>query len=119
LKILLDQNIPKRVKTWLLQNKADIEVLHTSEIELSTSEDSVIFEKAQELEAVLITFDEDFSDTRLFNEKNSGIIRLNVWPTTVESAIDALTRLFEQVSDNEIVGSLVIIDRKKIRIRRL
>lgn len=40
-------------------------------------------------------------------------------PTTVENTEVALTRLFESVPDEDLMGALVIVDELKIRIRRL
>ena len=66
-----------------------------------------------------MTFDEDFADRRSFPlGKYAGIVRLRVWPTTIEETERALRRLLWQVPDNELRGALVIIDRRRIRVRR-
>jgi predicted nuclease of predicted toxin-antitoxin system len=66
-----------------------------------------------------VTFDEDFADQRSFPMgSHSGIIRLRVWPTTIEEIQDALERLLAEVPDAELAGALVIIDRDAIRVRR-
>jgi hypothetical protein len=66
-----------------------------------------------------VTFDEDFADQRSFPTGfHAGIIRLRVWPTTVEGTQDALDRLLAEVSDVELARALVIIDRDAIRARR-
>jgi hypothetical protein len=49
---------------------------------------------------------------------HAGVVRLRVWPTTIEETETALRRLFESVPDEELLGSLVIVDREKIRVRR-
>jgi hypothetical protein len=49
---------------------------------------------------------------------HAGIIRLRVWPTTIEETQDALERLLAEVPDAELAGALVIIDRDAIRVRR-
>ncbi len=46
---------------------------------------------------------------------HAGIIRLRVWPTTIEETQDALERLLAEVPDAELAGALVIIDRDAIR----
>jgi hypothetical protein len=48
---------------------------------------------------------------------HAGVIRLRLWPTTVEAAEAALDRLLETTNDSTLVGSLVIIDRARVRIR--
>ncbi|MBK9948980.1 MAG: hypothetical protein IPP12_17570 [Nitrospira sp.] len=63
--------------------------------------------------------DEDFSDQRTFPiSSHAGIIRLRVWPTTIEETQDALARLLAEVPDAELAQALVIIDRHAIRVRR-
>jgi len=118
-RILLDQNIPRSIKLWLNNIKPEFEIFHTSDLGLSEVPDKIIFDKAQELGAIILTFDEDFSDIRLFSLPHTGIIRLNIWPTTVEMIIEALNRLFSQVSNDKLIDSLIIIDKTKIRIRRV
>jgi hypothetical protein len=46
------------------------------------------------------------------------VIRLRVWPTTVELTEDALGRLLATTPDEALPGGLIIIDNAKIRIRR-
>lgn len=69
--------------------------------------------------AIVITFDEDFADARMFPVgSHSGVIRLRVWPTTVESTEAALQRVFNEVGDEDLPCSLLIVDEARIRIRR-
>jgi hypothetical protein len=49
---------------------------------------------------------------------HAGVVRLRVWPTTIENTETALARLFDSVADDDLHGSLVIIDEAKIRVRR-
>ncbi len=118
LSLLLDENIPILIIKWLKSFRPLWKVNHVSKLGLNGKSDAKIFEWAQKNKAIIITFDEDFSDKRLFSSKNhSGIIRLKVWPTTLEETQSALKRLFECVKEEELKGALVIIDSNKIRIR--
>jgi hypothetical protein len=64
------------------------------------------------------TFDEDFADQRAFPVgQHYGIIRLRIWPTTIEETQQALERLFGETSDQDLRHALIIVDRTKIRIR--
>jgi len=49
---------------------------------------------------------------------HAGVIRLRVWPTTIEQSEAALDRLFSSTGDDQLTGSLIIIDAQRIRIRR-
>ena len=93
--------------------------MHTSEVGLSGAPDDVVFAWAQQEKAAVLTFDEDFADRRAFSvSEHFGIIRLRVWPTTVEEVQSGISRLIASIDVVELPRSLVIIDKKKIRIRR-
>jgi len=86
---------------------------------LRGASDQIIFEWARERSAI-ITFDEDFADTRMYpTGSHAGVIRLRVWPTTIEQIEEALDRLLNAVPDESLSRSLIIIDKLKIRIRRV
>lgn len=119
LSVLLDQNVPRAIGPWLAKLKPDWTIRHTSEVGLDGAPDRRIFEWAQERDHIIVTFDEDFADQRVFPVgDHAGVIRLRVWPTTVEETEDALERLLDEVSDEELRGALVIVGRRQIRIRK-
>jgi predicted nuclease of predicted toxin-antitoxin system len=82
---LLDQNIPIAVSAWLKKEHPEWIIHHVNDKGLEGSPDNVIFEWAQENDAIVITYDEDFADSRSYSlGKHHGVIRLRVWPTTIE-----------------------------------
>ena len=116
--VLLDQNVPLDVAAWLKMKKPNWLVFHAKEESLDKKSDLELFNWALDHEAAIITFDEDFADQRSFPVgTHFGVIRLRVWPTTIEETQNALQRLLDEATDDEIYGSLVIIDRSRIRIR--
>ncbi len=115
--ILLDQNIPHETTEWLRAKLPDAEVNHAFDLGLATWDDHAIFEFAQQRQALIITYDEDFADQRLFPVgSHFGIVRLRVEPTTSEETISALSRLFTLYEPVEIHGRLTIVQRSRIRI---
>lgn len=119
LHLLLDQNIPEEIARWLRGKFTAWRVTHVKEIKLDGQSDPEIFRWAQTNQAIVISYDEDFADTRSFPlGSHHGIVRLRVWPTTVEETQAAIERLLTQVSISDLKGSLIIIDREKIRLRR-
>ena len=119
LSILVDQNVPPEVVEFLRQARPDWMIKHTSHLGLRRATDETIFNQAQETGSIVITFDEDFADARMFPVgSHAGVIRLRVWPTTVEQAISALHRLLQTVPESQWPGSLIIIDIQRIRVRR-
>lgn len=119
LQVLLDQNIPEEITAWLRVRQSSWQITHVKEAKLDGRSDSEIFRWAQSRQAIVITYDEDFADARSFPlGSHYGIVRLRVWPTTVEQTQSALGRLMTQVPLSDIPGSLIIIDNQKIRLRR-
>ena len=119
LTVLLDQNVPRAIAQWLRTQRPQWTVYHTSDVELSGRLDEEVFAWAQTRQAMIVTFDEDFADQRSFPiGSHAGVIRLRVWPTTVEETQQALERLLAEVPDTELAHALVIVDREAIRIRR-
>ena len=116
--VLLDQNVPRSVGPWLKTLRPSWDVRHTSDVSLDGRTDQAVFAWAQGQDAIVVTFDEDFADQRSFPAgQHHGIVRLRVWPTTIEETQRALARLLDQVSEEELRGALVIVGREHIRIR--
>lgn len=119
LSVALDENVPPVIVDYLSRKRPDWVVRHVRDIGLRGASDHAVFEWAQRNQYIVITFDEDFADARMFPiGAHAGVIRLRVWPTTVEETESALDRLLSSVEDSALAGSLVIIDRARIRIRR-
>jgi len=116
---LLDQNIPMEIAVWLRGRLPAGKITHVKEAGLDGRADPEIFRWAQANGAVVVSYDEDFADTRSFPlGSHLGIVRLRVWPTTSEMTQAALERLLAQVPVAEWRGGLIIIDQEKIRLRR-
>ena len=119
LRILFDQNIPSCVCESVRALRPLWEVLQVDEAGLHGATDERIFRWAQEGGWIVVTFDEDFADARMYPAgTHAGAIRLRVWPTTIEVTEAALKRLLASIPDDELPGSLVIVDDRRIRIRR-
>jgi predicted nuclease of predicted toxin-antitoxin system len=120
LRILLDQNVPLAVAAWLREQQPDWHVVHVNELGFAGKSDEFLYRWAQENGSLVITFDEHFADARFHSlGRHHGVVRLRVWPTTIEVTIEALARLLENVPAANWPRSLIIIDNKKIRVRRL
>ncbi len=119
LRILLDQNVPARVAEWLRGERPNWRVDHVNELGFAGQSDDFLYRWAQDHKSIIITFDEHFADAR-FRQlgHHHGIVRLRVWPTTLEATIDGLRRLIENVNENDLRGSLIIVDAAKIRLRK-
>lgn len=119
LNLLLDQNVPRVVVEWLREQRPGWSVLHVNEIGLQGKPDSFLYRWAQERQAVIVTFDEDFADARMHAlGPHCGVIRLRVWPTTIEHTEQGLARLLSDVPSSDWPGSLIILGNRSIRIRK-
>lgn len=119
LSVVLDENIPPAIVNYLSRKRPDWTVRHVREIGLRGAPDRAVFDWAQENKAIVITFDEDFADARMFPAgTHAGVIRLRVWPTTIEATEEGLDRLLNTTEDATLIGSLIVIDRVRVRIRR-
>jgi predicted nuclease of predicted toxin-antitoxin system len=119
LSVLLDQNVPPVLAEFLTIQRPDWIVRHVRDVGLNGAADQEAFEWAKRHEAIVITFDEDFADTRMYAiGTHAGVIRLRIWPTTTEATEAALGRLLATTPDAVLAGSLVVIDNQRIRIRR-
>jgi len=119
LSVVLDENIPPAIANYLSRKHSDWVVRHVRDIGLRGASDQAVFDWAQKNKSIVITFDEDFADARMLAEgTHAGVIRLRVWPTTAEAAEAGLNRLLDTTEDSTLIGSLIIIDRARVRVRR-
>lgn len=115
--ILLDQNIPYETTEWLRKFLPETPTGHAFDHGMAGWADRDVFEFAQGRSALIISYDEDFADQRLFPVGDHfGIIRLRIEPTTAEETIAALERVFSTLRPEDLRGKLVIVQRNRIRI---
>ena len=118
LRILLDENVPLGVARWLRNRQPHWDVWHVLDLGIRGGADPDVFKWAQDNECIIVSFDRDFADRRGFAAgENFGIVRLRVWPTTVEETTRALDRLFNELNPSDLEGALVIVGRSNIRVR--
>ena len=116
IKALLDENMPPEIGEWLRARRPSWEVSHVYDVGLQNRPDEEIFEWALSNGFLIITFDATFADGRKFPVPDHyGIVRLRVWPTTLEIAENALARLSDEFQDEQLVGCVVIIKTSSIR----
>lgn len=119
-RILLDQNIPRSLAEWLKGKMPEWEIKHVNELGYQGKSDEFIYLWALKNKSIIITYDEDFADSRFYPlGSHHGIIRLRVWPTTIEQTQKAMERLIANIQPLNWSNCLIIIDNQKIRIRRL
>ncbi len=117
--LLLDENIPLPIEAWLRDHLSGCDVIHALNTGLAGKPDKEVFHLAQKQGRIIVTFDEDLADARMFPlGEHHGIIRLRIWPTTTEATQEAFIRLREALPFADWRGNLIIIDNQQIRLRR-
>ncbi len=120
LRFLIDQNVPFAVTEWLRVQRPDWTIQHVKDLGFEGKSDSFLYQWAQENGAIVLTYDEDFADARMYPlGAHHGVIRLRVWPTTIENTQQAIARMLKQIPERSLPNSLIIIDNYKIRVRKI
>lgn len=95
------------------------DVITVKELGLAGAKDPVIFAKAQELRAVLLTRDQEFGDIRRFPPSlHLGVIVLKMKYQEASPVHAVLHKLLQMVPEGEWSGALFVVDKNKWRKRR-
>lgn len=115
-KILTDENVSPKVVSWLREKGLD--VIDTKEENWHGQEDELLLEKAYMQNRFVLTHDSDFG-TLAINEgkKYYGIIYLKLKNMKPLNLIKIIEKFFLLDIDFSC-GTLIVIDKAKIRIRR-
>lgn len=106
------------VRTVQLMRDLGHEVHRVQDLGLTGAPDPVVFQNAQEEEAVLVTTDQGFGDVRAYPPSSHlGIIVLKMAPDpgTVQAVHRVLRGLLE--SEEKFEGTLFVVDPHKYRKR--
>jgi predicted nuclease of predicted toxin-antitoxin system len=117
-KFVIDEDMPRSTGGILKQQGYDVKDIR--DYGLRGAEDEEIYEFAQREQAVILTGDRGFGNILRFPlGKHFGIViaRLSNEMPTIKINRHLLER-FEDLSDDDFKGNLIIIEPGKIRIRR-
>ena len=114
MKLLLDENISYKVAERLRQ--AGYDVLSVYEIELTETEDEILFDYAQKVDMVLVTQDLDFSDLNYLAQfAGSGLIILRLRNPSSSMVTSRLLDFLETYSSVDMTNRVAIISYKAPR----
>jgi predicted nuclease of predicted toxin-antitoxin system len=117
LKFLIDANMPRLITYSLIALGYD--VVDIRDIERPGVDDDHIFEVAQQEGRIILTRDQDFGNVLLYPPGlHAGIIVLKTRSQPSESIRDLLISFLAEISEYEICGSLIILEKHRYRIRR-
>lgn len=106
------------IAIWLQSQGYD--AVHASKIGLSCSTDDVIMMRAIVEQRVIITADLDYPRLlALSHAKEPGLILFRGGDYNENEVIERLTKVFETIPNGELLSSIVVIEKRRIRRRRL
>ncbi len=114
-KILVDQNVPKRVIYWLKQRGFEIVIL--ADVNLRGASDKKIAVFAMQNNMAVLTQDVDFAKMyyTLYRRK-LAVILVNTKEGTAQSVIQALDKAHLRLNLKNVQNQLLIITKRRIRI---
>ena len=115
IKLLADENIPKRTVQTLKQRDIDISSVLDSSPGLS---DRAVIELASRENRVIVTFDKDFGEL-IFKErlKVKGLILLRLAPTSPEHIAERIEYILAQKIP--IANKIIVVREDRIRVTSL
>lgn len=119
MRFLVDQNLSRKVAAAL--RAAGHDVVHTSEVELSTASDPAIAELAVAEARVVVSADTDFGmllATSGAERPSVLLVRLRA-PRPAEALAAVIVANLDDVSDDLEAGAIVVLEDERVRIRRL
>jgi len=117
LKFMIDANMPRLVMRNL--NDLGYDTVDIRDIEKPGIDDDRIFELAQQEGRIILTRDQDFGNIILYPlGTHKGIIVLKTRARSSKEINDLIINFLAEVSEDEILGSLIILEESRYRIRR-
>ncbi len=118
MKFLVDMPLSPALAAWLVQQGHDAS--HASQLGLDRASDASILRRAQEEQRVLVTVDLDYPRLLALTQAESpGLILFRGGNYSEVEAVDRLTRALETIPNEELPRSIVVIEKGRIRRRRL
>lgn len=112
----LDENLPRNADVLLQQAGHDVHTVLAEQ--LGGTSDPRVFDASQAKERVLVTFDIDFSDIRVYPPaSHHGIWVLRPYTQSVENALALLRSAFRVLEGEPTRRRLWIIEPERVRIR--
>ncbi|MBI2918089.1 MAG: DUF5615 family PIN-like protein [Chloroflexi bacterium] len=118
MRFLVDMPLSPGLAAWLAQQGHN--AIHALEIGLGRAPDEVVLERARNEQRVVITADLDYPRLlAMAQSEGPGLILLRGGNYSDQEAVERLTRVLEAVANEELPNSIVVVDRERIRRRRL
>ncbi|HHT9126503.1 MAG TPA: DUF5615 family PIN-like protein [Candidatus Brocadiia bacterium] len=118
MKFLVDMSLSPALADWLVQQGHD--AIHALQAGLERTSDEVILGRARDEKRVIITADLDYPRLlALAQAEGPGLILFRGGNYGEQEAIERLTRVLETIPNEEFPNSIVVVEKGRIRRRRL
>lgn len=118
MKLLIDHDVYKITVDFLRQHGRD--VVTAKELDLHTTSDEALLEKAKTTDRLFIIRDKDFGMlVFLKKELCSGVIYLKITPSTVNEVHRELCKILEKCTEKDLKTSFCAVEPHKYRVRHI
>lgn len=113
-RFLADENIPKKVTSWLAEQGHDI--VKAQDAALTGLTDLLLAKWAQDNDRMVVTLDDDFADLSRRLEQPPGVILVRTHPATPERIRVLVSKLLSKINIEKHNQALVVVSDLDIRI---
>jgi predicted nuclease of predicted toxin-antitoxin system len=118
MRFLIDMPLSPALAAWLRQQGHD--ALHATEVGLHRASDGEVLERARIESRVVLTADLDYPRLlTLTRAQGPGLILFRGGDFSERECIERLAQVFEKVLPQVLENSIVVVERNRIRLRRL
>lgn len=114
MKFFIDMSLSPELVLWLREKGYD--AIHACEVGLGRASDIQILEHAFKEGRIVVTCDLDYPRLLfLFNFEGPGLILFRGGNYSTKEVIKKMSHMLEIISENEIINSIIVIEKDKIR----
>ena len=118
MKFIIDMPLSPKLADWLVRQGHD--AIHAMEAGLDRASDEMILNRARKEDRVVVTADLDYPRLlALVQAEGPGLILFRGGNYNEQEAVERLRRALETIPNQELLNSIVVIEKGRIRRRRL
>ncbi|HEX9666623.1 MAG TPA: DUF5615 family PIN-like protein [Thermodesulfobacteriota bacterium] len=118
MKFVVDMPLSPQLAVWLTRQGHD--AVHALELGLDRASDITILERARNEGRVVVTADLDYPRLlALAKAERPGLILFRGGNYTEQEVVELISRALEKISTEELASSIIVIEKSRIRRRRL
>jgi predicted nuclease of predicted toxin-antitoxin system len=117
-RFLLDENMPRPLEAALRNEGHD--AVAVQDVGLRGQPDTAVIAYATVEGRVLVTRDVEFGNLRIYPLGSHAGVVLMRYPnkTTIDEVIQLITAALRLLTEDDLIGNLVVLDPQRLRIRR-